>query len=359
MYKFLNFCGGEKVHSLITYKGKIVVPKVLQTRIVQWYHTYLCHPGLKCTEETVRQHFAWNNLRQTIQEVCRKCPTCKKTKKSTKKYGHLPPKEAETDPWDKLCVDLIGPYTIKNKNKNLITIHAVTMIDPATGWFELKRINSKQAIEVANTVEQTWLTRYPWSQQIVYDQGREFMAEFAEMIEFDYGIKKKPITTRNPQANAIIERIHQTLGNMLRTFELPESEIESDVALDGILSAIMFGLRATYHTTLQASPAQLVFGRDAILNIRFEADWNRIKQRKQSLINKNNERENSKRLPYEYRVGSRVLLDVTGTTQSKYGKNPYEGPYNVLRVNNNGTIVIQRGPILETVNIRNIKPYNE
>ena len=40
------------------------------------------------------------------------------------------------------------------------------------------------------------------------------------------------------------------------------------------------------HTTLQATPAQLVFGRDAILNVKFEADWNLIKQRKQTLINK-------------------------------------------------------------------------
>ena len=42
----------------------------------------------------------------------------------------------------------------------------------------------------------------------------------------DYGIKKKPITTRNPQANAIVERIHQVLGNMLRTFNLEEEEEE-------------------------------------------------------------------------------------------------------------------------------------
>jgi hypothetical protein len=33
--------------------------------------------------------------------------------RTSKKYGHLPIKEAEADPWEKLCVDLIGPYTIK------------------------------------------------------------------------------------------------------------------------------------------------------------------------------------------------------------------------------------------------------
>ena len=47
---------------------------------------------------------------------------------------------------------------------------------------------------------------------MTYDRGKEFMAEFAQMIQKDYGIKKKGITTRNPQANAIVERIHQTLA---------------------------------------------------------------------------------------------------------------------------------------------------
>jgi len=55
--------------------------------------------------------------------------------------------------------------------------------------------------------------------------------------------------------------------------------------LDGILGAAIFALRATYHTTLQATPCQLIFGRDAMLNVKFEeANWQLIKQRKQNRI---------------------------------------------------------------------------
>ena len=69
----------------------------------------------------------------------------------------------------------------------------------------------------------------------------------------------------------------------------------------------MFAIRATYHTTTQAMPAQLVFGRDAILNTRFIANWKLIRQRKQKLIGKNNKQENAKRIPYDYQVGDMVL----------------------------------------------------
>jgi hypothetical protein len=39
------------------------------------------------------------------------------------------------------------------------------------------------------------------------------------MIREDYAIKAKPITVRNPQANAKVERAHQGIGNIIRTFE--------------------------------------------------------------------------------------------------------------------------------------------
>jgi len=99
------------------------------------------------------------------------------------------------------------------------------------------------------------------------------MGEFAKMNEEDYGITGRGATSRNSQADLILERIHQTLGNIIRTFELYDSDLANSHGSpwDGILSAAMFALRATYHTTLQATPCQLAFGIDAMLNVKFEA----------------------------------------------------------------------------------------
>jgi hypothetical protein len=38
------------------------------------------------------------------------------------------------------------------------------------------------------------------------------------MITNDYSIVRKECTVRNPQSNATIERVHQTIGSILRTF---------------------------------------------------------------------------------------------------------------------------------------------
>ena len=96
------------------------------------------------------------------------------------------------------------------------------------------------------------------------------MAEYANMFQKNYVRIRKPITTSNIQYNAIIERIHKTIGNIIRIFDV--SNIVNNDPWSGILAATMFVVRTTYHTTLQAYPMQLLFGRDVILNIKHVAD---------------------------------------------------------------------------------------
>ena len=66
----------------------------------------------------------------------------------------------------------------------------------------------------------------------------------------------------------------------------------------GILAATMFSVRETYHTTMRASPMQLVFGSDIILNIKHVTDWTHFKQLKQQRINSNNKQRKTQSLPY-------------------------------------------------------------
>ena len=86
----------------------------------------------------------------------------------------------------------------------------------------------------------------------------------------------------------------------------------------------MFAVRATYHTTLKATPAQLIFGRDTILNTKFEANWQMIRQQKQRRINKNNIAENARQKPYKYTVGQKVM--VLQDPSRKFGTNRLQGP---------------------------------
>ena len=295
-------------HEIIMKNGKIVVPLTLKRRLMGWYHDMLMHPGITRMTNTIGMHFTWAGMAKDIENLCKKCHTCQLTKKTKKKYGHLPPKEAEATPWDTLCIDLIGPYTVKEVGSKQYTLHCLTMIDPATGWFEIVRIPNGRADTVSNLLEQTWFARYPWPQHVIHDRGSEFMAEVHDMLRYDYGCTVNKITTRNPQANAIVERVHQTIGNMIRTWFVDDPELDGPGPYTGLLTAVAFATRATMHTTLNATPCQLVFGRDAFLRMEFHADWEVIRARKQACINENNARENRKRIPHTYRIGDRILI---------------------------------------------------
>ncbi len=356
-YVITSFLGGGKARDLLTYKNKIIIPKSLTKRTVNWYHHFLAHPGINRTEETIRQHLWWPGMKEDIHKAVRTCPICQRNKKYQKKYGKIPEKEAEVVPWKILCVDLIGPYTIRRKkgHKQLKTLHAITMIDPATGWFEIHQIPNKESISIADIVEREWLCRYPWPEIIINDQGSEFKGDFKDLLKEDYKREHKFITTRNPQANAILERIHQTLGNLIRTFELQDNYLDETDPWKGIISAAAFAVRSTYHTTLQKTPGQLVFGRDMIFNIQHEADWKLIKERKQKRIKENNKRENATRIDYTYEVGQKVLVKE----QNHKLEPKQHGPYVIREVRNNGTVVLEQGAVLKTWNIRNIQPFLE
>jgi transposase InsO family protein len=207
----------------------------------------------------------------------------------------MPPKIAESQPWKHLCVDMISPCQIRRKGKKTSCLQA--MIDPATGLFEIVQSKTKTAEVVANKVEIAWLSRCPWPMRITYDHGSEFVgSEFQHLIKEECDIEAKPSSKRNPQSNAILERIHQTIGNVLRTFKAENQPIDESDPWSGILSAAAWAVRSTCHTTLQSTPGQLVFGRDMIWDTAHVADWQHVKEHKQTLINKNNKKETGKML---------------------------------------------------------------
>ena len=101
------------------------------------------------------------------------CDICQRTKQSNKKYGKLPSKLAESIPWNKLSVGLIGPYVVRKKGKKEnLHLKSVTMINPVTGWFEIAQYEDKIEISIANLVETMWLSRYLRPVEIMCDQGK-------------------------------------------------------------------------------------------------------------------------------------------------------------------------------------------
>jgi hypothetical protein len=129
-----------------------------------------------------------------------------------------------------------------------------------------------------------------------------------------------------PQANAILECLHQVLAQMLRTAELDMAKTvtpdDVNVFLDNAAWAICF----TYHTVLKSSPVTAIFGSNMLFDIPFISNWNKISNYRQCQTDLNTARKNSKRVNYDYKVGNKVLLTEEGIlrkAESPYSKKPW------------------------------------
>jgi hypothetical protein len=117
--------------------GKLIIPASLQHRAVAWYHHYLQHPGHSGLKETMRSVMYWKGMRNTIQRNVKSCRSCQVNKRHSLRYGHIPPKLVTTTPRRVLCVDLVGPLTLKGKDGSSIDFMCLTMNNPTTSWFKI------------------------------------------------------------------------------------------------------------------------------------------------------------------------------------------------------------------------------
>jgi hypothetical protein len=198
---------------------------------------------------------------------------------------------------------------------------------------------------------------------VTHDARTEFKEEFSQLLRSD-GINETISTAvKKPRANTMLERVHNAIGEMLRTYDFENTGIDkwNDDLQDpmvGFISAVSFALRAAYQTSIGTSPAALVFGRDMMFfPIKYVPNWKAIKQSRKEQMKQGVTRANAKRHPHKYRQGDLVLIrhDMDGQVYPKM-KRPTSGPYPILSIRGS-MLAIQRGPYSENINMRRVSPY--
>ncbi|OWZ21651.1 Pol Polyprotein [Phytophthora megakarya] len=248
-------------------------------------------------KNTIAQVFHWNGMEADIRTFADGCVTCLKAKHPTARYGLLPPKTIEVWPWYEIAVDSIGPYGKKG-------FRALTIIGTATRLVEILPALDATSAEAAYLMDRYWFTRYTRPARCIHDGESEFKMEFVELLD-SYGVERVVTTTRNPQANAVIERIHRVISEKMRTKSIVTAEDWAN-----FLNNTMFAMRASNHSMLKASPAQLAFGRDMLVNMAHKTNWAAEHKRKMDQVRAHNRRENQGRAEWSYRPGDYVIEEL-------------------------------------------------
>ena len=120
-------------------------------------------------------------------------------------------------------------------------------------------------MRVASILLRSWIYRFGVPKKIVSDNDPSFCAEVVQRVSARLGITRLRSTPYHPEGNGPIESFHRVLSGGLRNVK------QHVVPFKEALQLVLFGYRATIHTTTGHSPSFLTFGIDP--RLATDQDW--------------------------------------------------------------------------------------
>ena len=361
-YQQENMGGYELVCRYQGQHNRICLADTLLPLVVDWFHKATAHnAGITRLQESLRFHFYHPKL---LAEVCRqvsRCDLCQRMKRGSRQYGFLSPREVNSAPWSDVATDCIGPWVIELRGGRDYSLRALTSIDITTNLLEIEPIVTQTAAECARAFENGWLSRYPRPLRVIHDQGSEFIGSAFQDLLRRAGIKSVPTTARNPQGNSVIEAVHKSVGQVLRTLiqiHRPQTVHQAKATGDTALATAMHATRCASHQALQhLTPGSFAFRRDMFFDLPFLTDILALQTTRQQLVDTRLLRANANRISHDYQVSDQVLKKSVLSLSDKL-KPSFTGPHEIIQVHTNGTVTIRLSDnVTERINIRRIKPY--
>ena len=127
--------------------------------------------------------------------------------------------------------------------------------------------------------ENHWLGQYPCPTSVIYNQGGEFLGTAFQNCLCRHNIQGCVISNKNPQANSVCERAHQTIGNSLQaltTLQPPQGIILVSDLVDTAIANAVFAVQLAYSAAIGTTPGALAFYWDMVLAIPIAANLSPI-----------------------------------------------------------------------------------
>ena len=162
----------------------------------------------------------------------------------------LHPIPSFAEPFSEILIDCVGPLPkSRTGHQYLLTIMCASTRFPEA--IPLRSINTNKIVEALTE----FFTRYGLPRSIQTDQGTNFTSKLFEQVLKKMNIEHRMSTAYHPESQGALERFHQTLKTMLRSYC---TEHEKDWNLG--VPLVLFAAREAVQESLGFSPFELVFG---------------------------------------------------------------------------------------------------
>ena len=235
--------------------NQLVVPKELRRQVMSVNHesAFSGHLGAKKTEVRILPNFFWPGLCQDVIRFCRSCDVCQRTVKrgSVKKVplGSMPLIDT---PFKRVAVDIVGPIASPSEAGHR---YILTLVDYATRYPEavpLKKITTEAVAEVLLDI----YSRVGIPEEVLTDQGTQFMSECMQEVSRLLSIKGLTSTPYHPICNGLVERWNGTLKSMLKRLCQDQPK-----QWHRLINPVLFAYREVPQESTGFSPFQLLYGR--------------------------------------------------------------------------------------------------
>ena len=235
---------------------KAIVPPAGQADILTEHHDNRMagHFGMEKTLSRLRQSpYFWPKMRATVEDWCRKCGVCARTKATNRKMKAPMQSVGAGVTLERVGIDILGPLPETHQGNRFILVVG----DYWTKWMEAYPIPNHTASTVASVLVYRFMSRFGIPQQIHSDQGREFEgALFRKMCNL-LQIDKTRTTPWRPCSNGLVENFNRTLGAMLRQMT---SKHQQD--WDEHIDLATMAYRSTVHDSTGQTPNRMMLGRE-------------------------------------------------------------------------------------------------
>lgn len=219
---------------------RVIIPSSLQPQILLQLHE--AHLGVVRMKALARQHVFWPGIDKKIEETAKICTTCQQSA-ANPPSAPLHPWQFPEKPWQRLHMDLAGPYL---KNNFLV------ITDAHSKWPEVFIMNTNTTTTAVLLRLVEVISRFGVPEQIVTDNGPQFVSSDFEKFCKQNGIKHILSSPYHPRTNGEAERFVRTFKEAIKT---------TDISIPLRLHRFLLAYRTTPHATTGVSPAELLQNR--------------------------------------------------------------------------------------------------
>jgi hypothetical protein len=316
----------------------------LHLRILRDKHDHILagHFGLHKTISLIRRQYVWPGLRTFVQEYCKTCTNCHRSKSTRHKpYGLLKQLPVPEKPWNSISMDFIDQLPDSEGFTSILVI-----VDRLTkqGIF----IPTHDTITSAQLAELFLIhvfSKHGVPTHVTSDRGSEFVSHFFRSLGKALDMKLHFTSGYHPEGDGQTERTNQTLEQYIRIYcnyqqdnwksLLPLAEFAYNNAPSATTGISPFFANKGYHPNISVYLDQQLTSsraREFVVNLEeLHSELRQVISEAQARYQKS--ADANRRTPPDFKEGDEVFVlakFIKSTRPSKKFSEKYLGPYPII-----------------------------